>query len=162
MDKSGELKFLSLEIRESGGHAATRTLDTEALASIGADAPFAGPVQVSLEFSVGEKELLLQGTATGTVRDQCARCLVPVTPGFAATLDQVYGNEISEIDVSGEIREAVMLALPERALCRPDCKGLCPKCGQNLNEKDCGHKPETPNAFAKLKGLIQPKQEKKS
>jgi len=32
-----------------------------------------------------------------------------------------------------------MLEMPSRPVCRPDCKGLCLVCGQNLNEKDCGH-----------------------
>mgnify|MGYP001566220766 FL=1 len=113
---------------------------------------------MTLEFSVGSAELLLQGSATGKFQDQCARCLIPVSPGFEAALEQVYGEEITEIDVSGELREALLLAIPGRALCRPDCKGLCSQCGQNLNERDCGHRPEAPNAFSQLKGL---KQEKK-
>ena len=161
MDKSAELKFSSLEIREAGGLVADRTLDAEALASMAAEVPFAGPVEVKLEFFVGDKDILLQGTAKGAVKDQCGRCLVPVTPGFEAALDAVFPGETEAIDATEEVREAMLLVLQERPLCRPDCKGLCPRCGQNLNEKDCGHRPEIPNDFAKIRILKEKKQEKK-
>lgn len=42
------------------------------------------------------------------------------------------------IDLDPILREQVMLALPVSVVCREDCKGLCPVCGQNLNEKECG------------------------
>jgi uncharacterized protein len=43
------------------------------------------------------------------------------------------------IDLDPVIREQVMLALPVTVLCREECKGLCPTCGQDLNEQGCGH-----------------------
>lgn len=161
MDKPSPFKFSSLEIRDKGGLVADRTLDAEALASLGADAPFAGPVNVRLEFFIGESDVLLQGTATGKFSDTCARCLVPVTPEFTTILDQVYPKEVEDIDVSGELREAVMIVIPEKAVCKPDCKGLCVTCGQNLNEKDCGHKPAVPDSFNKFAKLKELKKEKK-
>lgn len=42
------------------------------------------------------------------------------------------------IDLDPIVREQVLLALPASVLCREDCKGLCPQCGQNLNEAECG------------------------
>jgi uncharacterized protein len=39
------------------------------------------------------------------------------------------------------VREAVLLDLPLAPLCRPDCAGLCPECGADLNAGDCGHRP---------------------
>lgn len=42
------------------------------------------------------------------------------------------------IDLEPIVREQVLLALPMSAVCREDCSGLCVKCGQNLNEKECG------------------------
>ena len=41
------------------------------------------------------------------------------------------------VDLKTEIREALVLALPLRIFCTPDCKGLCPQCGANLNKSDC-------------------------
>ena len=51
----------------------------------------------------------------------------------------VAGN----LDVSAWARDAVALALPEKILCRPDCAGLCPVCGKNLNEEPHGHEEAT-------------------
>ena len=59
------------------------------------------------------------------------------------------------IDLDPIVREQVLLALPVTVLCREDCKGLCPTCGQDLNEKDCGHseKKEIDVRLAKLKDI---------
>jgi uncharacterized protein len=54
----------------------------------------------------------------------------------------VYQGE--EVDLSPLIREQVLLALVDRPLCREDCRGLCPRCGVNLNERECGCVAETP------------------
>jgi uncharacterized protein len=47
--------------------------------------------------------------------------------------------EDGNIDFEPLIREYLVLEMPYNPVCRPDCKGLCNVCGQNLNEKDCGH-----------------------
>ena len=59
------------------------------------------------------------------------------------------------IDLDPIVREQVLLALPVTVLCREDCKGLCPRCGQDLNEKDCGHSghKEIDVRLAKLKDI---------
>lgn len=59
------------------------------------------------------------------------------------------------IDLDPIVREQVLLALPVTVLCREDCKGLCATCGQDLNEKDCGHseKKEIDVRLAKLKDI---------
>ena len=50
------------------------------------------------------------------------------------------------LEVSDWARDAVVLALPEKILCRPDCAGLCPECGKNLNDEPHTHE-ETPVRF---------------
>jgi uncharacterized protein len=58
------------------------------------------------------------------------------------------------IELDPLIREQLLLALPMDALCREDCKGLCPSCGQDLNEKACGCKGESADPrWAKLRSL---------
>jgi uncharacterized protein len=47
-----------------------------------------------------------------------------------------------QLDVSGWARDAVALALPDKILCRPECAGLCPECGKNLNEEPHTHEEE--------------------
>ncbi|WNG35869.1 DUF177 domain-containing protein [Archangium minus] len=50
--------------------------------------------------------------------------------------EEVFDGKV--IDLEPIVREQVLLALPMNAVCREDCRGLCTKCGQNLNEKECG------------------------
>lgn len=49
-----------------------------------------------------------------------------------------YPQDAVEIDLSEQIWESFILSLPEKVLCRDDCAGLCPRCGADLNEGDCG------------------------
>ncbi len=50
--------------------------------------------------------------------------------------EEAYAGK--EIDLSPAVREQILLSMPESPLCREDCKGLCPKCGKDLNESECG------------------------
>jgi len=59
-----------------------------------------------------------------------------------------------EIDVNPFIRETMVLAIPMKPLCSPDCKGLCPICGANLNKERCEHtKEEITFKITKLSSL---------
>ncbi|MDO8754775.1 MAG: DUF177 domain-containing protein, partial [Anaerolineales bacterium] len=63
--------------------------------------------------------------------------------------------EDGHIDLATLLYEYALLELPISPICKPDCEGLCAECGQNLNEKDCGHRPEQSDSpFAKLKNLL--------
>jgi uncharacterized protein len=42
------------------------------------------------------------------------------------------------MELADSVKEQVLLAAPVKVVCRESCKGLCPKCGKNLNEGDCG------------------------
>ena len=59
------------------------------------------------------------------------------------------------IDLDPIIREQLLLALPVTVLCRDDCRGLCAQCGQDLNERDCGHggAKDVDGRLAKLKEI---------
>ena len=61
----------------------------------------------------------------------------------------------SEIDILPDIRDALILAIPMKHLCRPDCKGLCPVCGKNWNREECmcSDSEEAIGGLAALKGL---------
>ena len=87
---------------------------------------------------------------------KCARCLSPVTGAFTLDLEKTVAprNVLSDLDEDKlddyaiiedgflDIDELLVLQLemefPMRFLCKEDCKGLCPKCGKNLNEGECG------------------------
>jgi uncharacterized protein len=98
-----------------------------------------------------------------TLEGPCVRCLEPATPEFGVDAREVEipggGEELSSpyvdadgvLDVRGWARDALALALPAKITCRPDCAGLCPQCGANLNEEPGhAHEPEPDARWAKL------------
>ena len=92
--------------------------------------------------------LTLRAAVKGTVSLPCDRCLEPVPLALSADLDTVLDLSSSEdesvtvsdgaVDLAKTAYDALVLAVPMRILCREDCKGLCPVCGKNRNEGDCG------------------------
>lgn len=117
------------------------------------DFRFAGPVHVELEAQQVLRDVLVNGQVKGMVAHECRRCLEPVStpvvedlsmffqagvPEEQAEAEEVYAlPERGDLDLAPAVREQVALAVPQFALCREDCRGLCPKCGRNLNEGDC-------------------------
>jgi uncharacterized protein len=105
------------------------------------------------------KDIRIDGTLGTRVQMACARCLEPVLQDVVHKFDLLYrpqgtdaGREelsvtSAEAEVSyyqGEglrledvLQEQVLLALPLKAICRDDCRGLCPHCGKNLNQERC-------------------------
>jgi uncharacterized protein len=84
-----------------------------------------------------DTEILLRGTITGTITVGCSRCLeeyaCPITVSFA----QAYPSTDDSIDVEEEVRQVLLLSLPEKPLCTETCAGLCPDCGKNRNTVSC-------------------------
>jgi uncharacterized protein len=96
----------------------------------------------------------------------CMRCLEPADlsfdadayeihqPGGGEELTSPYMDEGAELDVAGWARDALALALPAQLTCRPDCAGLCPQCGANLNDdRDHAHETVPDQRWAKLSEL---------
>jgi uncharacterized protein len=94
----------------------------------------------------------VRGTLAVFVDLQCVRCLVPVAHELEIELDErfqlppideedrgeIYPIEADlHIDLEPVLREAVIVSIPMRVLCRVECAGLCPTCGQDLNEGPC-------------------------
>jgi uncharacterized protein len=72
-------------------------------------------------------------------------------PGGGDQLESPYVNEDGELDLASWARDALALALPAQLTCRPDCAGLCPQCGANLNEEpDHRHESGPDQRWAKL------------
>lgn len=59
--------------------------------------------------------------------------------------DFYYVSDLHSLDCDTLARQQIMLSWPAKILCREDCKGLCPVCGQNLNIRDCGHNRSVPD-----------------
>jgi uncharacterized protein len=120
--------------------------------------------------------LLVQGTLQTEVEITCSRCLslfsypliLNIEEEFSPVIDVLTGNPLSLpdepgsftideyhiLDLTEAIRQYAVLAIPMKPLCREDCAGLCPICGQNLNLGDCGcQPPEADPRWAKLRKL---------
>lgn len=109
--------------------------------------------------------LLTQGDFSGNTTLECVRCLKEFDFSLHSNFTELYAfkqKSLSEsgllmpddghIDFTPILREYALLEVPIKALCKPDCKGLCFECGQDLNEKDCGHRQhEDDSPFSILK-----------
>jgi uncharacterized protein len=112
--------------------------------------------------------LLVQGKFSGRMTLECARCLKEFNQLLVWSLTELYAfNEKSvsdsglilpedaQIDLESLVREYALLEVPINPLHDPNCKGLCTVCGQDLNIKDCGHRPhEDESPFSILKKLL--------
>ncbi|MGD2144540.1 MAG: DUF177 domain-containing protein [Anaerolineae bacterium] len=98
-----------------------------------------------------EKGLFVEGTVESQLKLECVRCLqsfaFPVSldlaemfrmPGASPEPRAVYGvTEGGELDLAPLVRELAWLGIPMKHLCDPECEGLCPHCGVNLNRESC-------------------------
>ncbi len=115
------------------------------------------PVEYSLTVQGVSGGALVRGRCSSQVSGICGRCLVPVTREVAAEDIELFleiENSVDELDISEDIREELALELPMNLLCKDDCKGLCPRCGADLNKKTCSCRKgssEAWNAFSDLK-----------
>ena len=126
-------------------------------------------------------DIRLRGNFSSNFQVPCARCIEPVEIPLAAEFDLIFrpvsaDSESPERSITAPeteigyyqkdsllledvLREQVLLALPVRTLCKPDCKGLCPRCGQNRNSQPCScdEGPQDPRweALAGLRGRIK-------
>jgi uncharacterized protein len=110
-------------------------------------AKLAGRVHVALQASLREGRVWLEGKATGRWELECVRCLSTPRVEYSVKIDAVIEEPPPVIDALEEVRQSLVLAVPTQPYCREDCKGLCPQCGANRNEKDCGHQDAPPSRF---------------
>jgi uncharacterized protein len=104
--------------------------------------------------NTGKGVFSLTGAFRTRYSTDCARCLGPASINIEAPLSEQFlsGQAAAEqgpgsegyrysshaIDIGQALRDNLVLALPQRLLCREDCPGICPECGKNLNEGTCG------------------------
>lgn len=119
-------------------------------------------------FSRTPQGLVLQGDFQAETQLECVRCLDPFTQSLKWSFAELYAfdhrnmtesgllvPEDGQIDLEPLLREYALLEFPISPLCKPDCKGLCPVCGENLNKTDCGHRPQPDSPFLALKDLLK-------
>ncbi len=102
-----------------------------------------------LRLSRTREGILVQGELETAVEGECRRCLSPMTIPIILKLEELFtlhphkGNaefsvgEDGILDLTPLLREEAIISIPLAPLCKPDCAGLCPSCGQNLNLGQC-------------------------
>lgn len=122
-----------------------------------------GDLAYDLDVEVVRSEFLARGRLHVPLEFTCSRCLKP----FGARIDvnrftfsqEVKGTET--IDLTGNLREDIIIALPIKPLCAQTCKGMCARCGKNLNLERCSCAPRSSDArWSALEGLTLPPEKK--
>ena len=135
-----------------------------------------GALSVALALRGNAERVRITGSVRGGLTLQCGRCLerfgfavdeavdavlIRETPVETTEEVEVPGREMDveffdgvEIDIDRLVAEQVFLALPVAAVCAEECRGLCPRCGANLNTGECRcGKEEGDSPFSALSGL---------
>ncbi|MGQ0848359.1 MAG: YceD family protein [Actinomycetota bacterium] len=111
--------------------------------------------------------VLVRGTAALTAHQQCSRCLLEWEAPIQVEFVELYVGRPAEgqlgihgdrtIDLAPLVHDEISLALLPDPLCRPECRGLCPSCGADLNTDPCaGHGDDSSSPFAALRQLLGP------
>lgn len=133
----------------------------------------AAPLTLRGEFGCFDDTVKIRGSMHAELAEECARCLAPATCPIDASFEETfvpgtgnedaynYNRETKRVSLDQMIYDLLQTETPIQILCREDCAGLCPVCGQNLNVGVCDCEPERPPAeavpegpFAKLKDVF--------
>ncbi len=131
---------------------------------------FASPLEVEAEYVFDGSGFSVKGSLKTSLHSMCALCarefLTPLSAAFderfqreASGEEDCYGFSGEELDVSQMLCDAILLNVQPYSICRPDCRGLCPVCGCDLNTAQCSCARETGeeeslSPFAALKTLL--------
>ena len=143
------------------------------------DGVLSRPLTVSLKASRTDEKVWVKGVLAGELRLTCSRCTKVFHQEFRIPFSTLYVSHLSErencvevtaeqdspdyaqfdgdaIELLEDMKQNIMLELPISPICQEACRGLCPKCGADLNLGQCGCREEPEDSpFAKLKELKQ-------
>jgi uncharacterized protein len=104
-------------------------------------------VDVALRLESLTDGIVVDGVLTAPWADSCRRCLAPAHGDVVCQVAELFQHVVTDpdafeivgdqIDLGAMIRENILLEAPVAPLCRPDCAGLCPTCGVDLNLTTC-------------------------
>jgi uncharacterized protein len=126
----------------------------ESVENLGLEKPFYGKAKSSVVLNKLHDQLIVFVTSDFKVKFECDRCGVEYKSTLKSDYKMVYlmneapeetdsiyvsylNRDADKIDLKNDIREFALLAIPMKHLCKEDCKGLCYKCGANLNFEQC-------------------------
>lgn len=129
--------------------------------------PFASPVRVAGSVGNYAGVVELRGKAAFTLELNCDRCCEPIKVTLETNIFHTLVTELNDetndelilvkklrFDLDPLVVEDVFLSLPSKFLCKEDCRGVCQKCGKNLNEGPCDCKKETDPRLSALERLL--------
>lgn len=129
--------------------------------------PIVHPVQAEGSVTNHAGALVLEGTARSVLELRCDRCGKEFSREKVVVLDNLVAQELedeenddillldgAELDLDEAVSTAFILAMDTKNLCSDDCKGLCAKCGADLNLGPCGCRPDVDPRLAALAQLL--------
>lgn len=128
--------------------------------------PIVHPVQAEGSVTNHAGALVLEGTARSVLELACDRCGKEFSREKVVKLDSLVAQELedeesdillldgAELDLDEAVTTAFILAMDTKNLCSDDCKGLCAKCGADLNLGPCGCRPDVDPRLAALAQLL--------
>ncbi|HEX9727271.1 MAG TPA: DUF177 domain-containing protein [Gemmatimonadales bacterium] len=134
----------------------------------GLDLRFEGPITVAGRLmESGPAGYFWDGRVGARVTMACRRCLTPVTVAVDQRVQALFTEDEAaddpaayviprravELDLGATIRDELILAAPGFVVCRDECRGLCARCGEDLNLGPCECRPEPDPRWAALKVL---------
>ena len=155
-------------------------IDPEDAVSYLSGVGFPSPMKVCGEITNTAGYMRMTVTASVNYQTECARCLAPLSGEFSLDLEKTVAprNLLSDLDedrlddyaiiedgfldMDEQLSAQLEMEFPARFLCSEDCKGLCQRCGKNLNEGECDcSEEEIDPRLAPLKKLLEDMKNKK-
>ncbi len=157
--RPGRPTTILLDEVEEGRSEDRFDIDSDHLDLADVDFEFEGPVGVTLRVVRSLQMFTVSGSLGATVRGECCRCLAearaPVRAQMQFLLQRKEATEdevaavaeedeveivdpgVKEVDLVERLHDALVLEMPLRIYCKPDCLGLCPRCGEDRNRVAC-------------------------
>ncbi len=121
---------------------------------LGLDEPFVKNLHVNVQLNKSHNQIILDAELSVDANLSCDRCnknfnsvltnsyrmvyLFNMEADDSQSINLTYLNlDSDKINIDNDVRDYALLSIPMKKLCKEDCKGLCPKCGKNLNEGSC-------------------------
>lgn len=103
------------------------------------DIRFRNNIHLNCSFRKCGDEIFVEGEIDSEEEITCSRCLEPSIKKTKQKFTRSYklGDSETVLDIDNDLREEILIKFPMKVLCSPGCKGICPKCGVNLNKDKC-------------------------
>lgn len=117
----------------------TKTLDLDSMGLNDADFSLDSPLEVMAHVECIVNTVTVKARVAVKFHTPCARCLEELERERCEdyTFNYMIEEGMTDVDLGDDIRQEIIIGIPQKVLCRDDCKGICPNCGVNLNNEKC-------------------------